>query len=119
MIFLLDLTNAHSNSSSLCTNLIKRKAIFVHEKLQFHGDHHKHHHKSFDISNNTQMTTDFKSWNFRHTHDERHHRRLIIVRTSFFMPFFLFLQRRIQDFNLEGWGSIFVVLPLNQLHVSM
>lgn len=88
MIFLLDLTNAHSNSSSLCTNLIKRKAIFVHEKLQFHGDHHKHRHKSFDRSNNTQMTTDFKSWNFRHTHDERHHRRLIIVRTSFFVPFF-------------------------------
>ncbi|KAK4733248.1 hypothetical protein R3W88_007509 [Solanum pinnatisectum] len=88
MIFFLDLTYAHSNS-----NLIKRKAIFVHEKLYSHGGHHKHHHNSLDRSNDTQVNTDFKSWYFRPTH-EHHHRQLRVVHGIV---------------NIFGWG---ILLPI-------
>lgn len=109
MIFFLDLTYAYSNS-----NLIKRKAIFVHEKLYSYGGHQKHHHNSLDRSNDTQVNTDFKSWNLRPAH-ERHHHRLRVVSTSFFARFIFILQRRIQDFNFERSGfNLHDVLTLSQ-----
>lgn len=104
MIFLLELTNVHSNSS-LCTNLMKRRVIFVHEKLQSHGGQQKHHHKSLDKSNNTQVTTDFKSWNFRPAVHERHHPGLRVVRTSFFVPFYFSLSAEADSrFEFGGVG---------------
>ncbi|XP_060189921.1 cytochrome b561 and DOMON domain-containing protein At5g35735-like isoform X1 [Lycium barbarum] len=89
MIFLLDLTNANSNSSSRKEDLyvanMRRKAIIVQEELQSHHRHHKSH--------NTGVTTDFKSWNFRRAH-ERHHRRLRVVHGVV---------------NIFGWG---ILLPI-------
>lgn len=103
MIFFLDLTYAYSNS-----NLIKRKAIFVHEKLYSYGGHQKHHHNSLDRSNDTQVNTDFKSWNLRPAH-ERHHHRLRVVSTSFLHVLFLIYRGEFQILILKGRGSIFMM----------
>ncbi|CAN4116657.1 unnamed protein product [Withania somnifera] len=84
MIFLLDMTNAHSNYSSSFkhdlpsnSNLIRRKAIIVHEQLH----------------NDIEVTTNFQSWNFRPSH-ERHHRLLRVVHGVI---------------NIFGWG---ILLPI-------
>ncbi|KAK4340554.1 hypothetical protein RND71_039055 [Anisodus tanguticus] len=82
MICLLDLANAHSNSSS-CKDALPITSTKFQEP-----------HDSLERANNTEVTTDFKSWNFRPAGHERHHRRLRVIHGVV---------------NIFGWG---VLLPI-------